>query len=278
MNTIPLERFSHWLELDGPEQFLHLAENPPADCPHHMSGAANLDRSFTGTDNLAEALDLARKGWKDAPDLRNLAASISANGEGQMLTMQHAVTGAFVDVSRYLEGHPENMLEFSETPAPRSIKIGVNMWNHAGTSADVFHYRGAIGIALADAIARSGMNCEIFAVNMHGTSREGREDLGCTIFPIKRAHEPLDIDAVSFWACHPSALRRIGFFAMDHYNKSNRWLFKSGPSGSGYGRYFDFGDGLETNIPGIDLLINCKASTEAQAAKYLERYAAKLQS
>lgn len=279
MRTIERDRFSHWQELDSTEEILQLAATPPKDFlndsrPSHAQSQARTE--FTKTESMADALKLAREGWSDAPDLRQFAAAITTKSEeGTAQGMEHAVTGAFVDVSRYLEGHPENMMEFTETPAPRSVRIAINLWNSSATGKEIFEYRGAIAIALADSLSRAGMNVEIIAVNLH--ANESRTVYGCTTFPVKRAHEPLDIAAIAFWICHPAALRRLCFGAMDHFSKQNRTIFKTGPRREiAYGYSANIGDGLDTTIPGIDFLINCHAYDEAEAIEYLNKYAALL--
>jgi hypothetical protein len=205
--------------------------------------------NFTKTDSFASALTLGRFGW---PEGTRRVQDIRERIEGKLLTritrqeMEHNVTGCTVDVGRYCDGIPDNMLEFTEEQGigTRIIKIAFNAGYSGSTSEDQINTWGAAIVALVDAFEYAGTRVELDAiVDINGN---GASNMRHTI-NVKRATDALDIDRVSFVAAHPSFLRRITFGVMEGESPEARSAFNIN---NGYGYCHEC-----PAIDGVDVLI-----------------------
>lgn len=239
--------------------------------PHAVGNAARSKPadSFRGYVTYAGAVALAETGWKDAPNLSDLAEKIAPTETRQSHEMQHAVTGACVDVSRYLEGHPENMLEFTEEPAPKRISISIDLCKAAQESPRQLELAGAVALAVIDTLARSGFAVDLYAhAALESKEPTGRHAL--TTFPLARAGEPLDPDRLAFWLCHPAALRSLifGFWdtcPADFYRQTKQ------EAGRGSVRR------PSAESLGVDYVLTCSPETEEQARIYYRMIIEELQ-
>lgn len=204
--------WTHEFRLSSPLEITAAAEK---ELPEHAKAAWSRARSnpsplsFTGNVTYSEAVTLANTGWPDAPKLGDLAEVIAPSETRPSFEMQHAVTGAFVDVARFVEGHPENMLEFCDEPAPRNITLAVQIGKHSEVSARSMELAGAVAVAVTDTLARSGYRVEIIGTS--GSRNKAFTMSTLMTFPIKRASEPLDLNQLAFWLCHPAAYRHLVF-------------------------------------------------------------------
>jgi len=172
---------------------------------------------WNGSATYGEAVALAETGWIGAPRLDILAEQIAPSETRHTFDMQHAVAGAFVDVSRYLEGHPECMLEFCDEPAPRSISLAVDLAKGHGETPRQLELAGAVALAVLDTLAASKVSAELTGIaSIQSYVKKGNRSITtgkCTLtsFPICRASEPIDPNQLAFWLCHPAALRSLIF-------------------------------------------------------------------
>lgn len=229
--------WKHLYKLDSALDLIAAAEKPIAELGDHCrnktsTSAARSEQREADRGNVtfAEALEIARKGWKDAPRLDVLAEQIAPTETRPAFEMQHAVSGAFVDVSRYLEGHPENMLEFCEEPAPRHVTIGIQIGKNANITPAEIALSGAVSLAVMDTLAKSGIAADVFAVSGNHDNGNG----AIIAFPIKRAAEPLDLDQLAFWLCHAGALRKILWSGRDAIYSREAYEETNQSNGRGY--------------------------------------------
>lgn len=171
---------------------------------------------FTGVENFAEALELARGGWSEAtPEALSIAESAVAKVETErpMASFDPVwdVSGSVVDVGRYLSGEPECMIDFplrEIVKAGRVITLCASVSVSGAVSAESMQRRGAAIVGLAIALSRIGYEIEILA-DMTATGFDCRGLRIQTL--IKSAGEPLDVERVMFALSHPAMLRSLAF-------------------------------------------------------------------
>lgn len=255
--------------LSSPLEITAAAEKPLAG--YAKNPARNIPaQAWNGNAGYSEAVALAKTGWPDAPKLSELAEQIAPTETRTAHEMQHAVTGACVDVSRYLEGHPECMLEFCDEPAPRSLSIAIDASKACDVTAREMELAGAVALAVIDTLNRSGFNVDLSLV----TAIEGYKiikkrpratgERAITKFPISRAGEPVDVDQLAFWLCHPAAFRQLilGFWdtcPRDFYLGTRQDHLRGIPRRA------------EAADAGVDYILSCSPANERAAATEYHR-------
>tara|TARA_Y100000593_G_scaffold71659_1_gene131618 strand:- start:243 stop:1037 length:795 start_codon:yes stop_codon:yes gene_type:complete len=188
-------------------------------------------RAFTGTDNFEEARKLATEGWS-AGRKRLLESQKEISFAGSCKSLDPApffdVAGDECDVARFLEGEPENMLEYqfdyTDKQANKVQKITLDICASGGVPSDVFPRVGACMLMIADALEGAGYRVEIeFVQTSSGSKFDGQWK---TL--LKPADQPLDLNSLAFWSMHPSALRRFWFALYERDVPANK-------QSSGYG-------------------------------------------
>src|SRR5579859_5905356 len=156
------------------------------------------DPSWAGA-SFKNALTLARKGWTDqldsALELAESAVSL-AEREHMTDTFQPVwdVSGAEVDVARYLSGEPECMIDFPLSKTSKSGRV-VALCASIGVSGSVspstIQRRGKLITAFALALSRLGHSSELWA------DLSGANGFRIRIL-VKGANDELDPAAVMF--------------------------------------------------------------------------------
>ena len=202
-------KFKHEYRLSSTLEITAAAAKPLPDYCSTTSAVRNHPaRAFTGNVDYQGAAELADKGWSDAPRLDILADQIAPAATRTAHEMHHAVAGAFVDVARYIDGHPEDMLEFSEEPAPRSLSLAVQISKSALVSNRSMELSGAVALAVMDTLSSAGISVELYG---YANIKGGGKTDSLTLFPLKRASEQTDPNQIAFWLCHPAAFRCLIF-------------------------------------------------------------------
>src|SRR5579872_132508 len=180
----------------------------------------DADRNDFCAGTFQDAVELAATGWSDQlPDALAIAESAveMADQEHMMDTFQPQwdVTGAEVDVARYLSGEPECMIDFplSKTSKQgRVITLVASRSTSASISAETMIRHGQVAVALALALARLGHAVEIWAdIRLSSQNRQGTAPEGEVIVKVKDVNDELDPAAVLFALAHPGFYRRLGF-------------------------------------------------------------------
>tara|TARA_R100000808_G_scaffold23210_1_gene51257 strand:- start:30 stop:839 length:810 start_codon:yes stop_codon:yes gene_type:complete len=192
-----------------------------APMPEEFTGRAQESRStgaeaekFTGTSTFQEACRLATEGWS-AGRKRLLESQREIEFAGSCKSLEPEfffdVAGDEPEVARFLEGEPENMMEYqfdyTDKQANKVQKITLDICTGAGTSADRFPRVGACMLMIADALESAGYRVEI-DLSMISDSKGLKIDV---LARMKEADQPLDLNSLAFWSMHPSALRRFEF-------------------------------------------------------------------
>jgi hypothetical protein len=205
------------IECDGLTAFLSPGPRK-ADVSLRSSEEGTL--TFTGTSSYAETVALLRAGWPaGAEQARALSAQLSADTSDAMTAERPApvwdVAGDDADVSRYLEGEPENMVAWVPEMVPAAgrvvrLLLGGRVVFHVGE--EIMKAAAVMVAAAADALESRGVRVEVvvaYATMFGKTHLEIRHRL-------KAAEEALDLPRVVA-GMHPSAFRRVVFRWMETF-------------------------------------------------------------
>lgn len=206
-NELVEQRFDTW------EGFLTHVSAKPTVCDPHSEYENDRFCRFSQTKSYGEAFGLASSGWKDgASKLRETERQVAGLlPRGADIVGEYAEAGDEVDVGRYLDGEPENMIEYqlSESRKP-VVRFVVSVTANSEVSTDAIFNRGAAVAAAIDALESSGVRCEVWAsFDTDGAYNYGIRNRAQV--KVKGDSEALDIDRLAFAVCHPSMLRRLCF-------------------------------------------------------------------
>jgi hypothetical protein len=201
------------------------------------------DESFTNTKDLRSAVDLGIRGYDE---VRPMVERMFTEMESQLadrlevaFQTQFALTGAVVDVGRYLGGEPECMIDFVPEPSSRMgrvVKILVSGVASASIPTEHIVKRGVAVCALVDCIHKLGMGVEVYVetpVNDKGINSPSGS-VFTSLVKIHSSEQMLDINNLMFAVCHPSMLRRI-HFSIAEQTECEWMLAQIPPRGYGYG-------------------------------------------
>ena len=177
------------------------------------------NQKFTGTATMEEAVDLARNGWpegtrllKDAADQLEVPPVL---GDTVLPEAYYDVTGSDVDVSRYLSGEPENMMQYTFPRAPlgNTVELVVECSQSSSTPTETIMRRGAAILAAVEAMQAQGYSTGV-TVAAHVINNARNLEVSHVV-PIVKPGEFVDSDALAFALAHPSWLRRFVFAASE---------------------------------------------------------------
>lgn len=217
-----LRRWDSWAE--------YVAE--AAACPERERGKGDGDyaENFYGYATLSEAIQHAREGW-DEPraEIDAVTANIAEHLENVLeptFVDEWDVTGAVVDIGRYLGGEPECMIDtrLMQIAKPgRVVTILVNGCFAAGIKDHAIRRRGAAIVGLIDALERCQYSTEVWLEISH-------EKISYLV-KVKGTGDALDIDVLMFAIGNKACLRHLNFSLQDKEE------YKLGVSeGHSYGR------------------------------------------
>lgn len=182
---------------------------------------AKVGRDWSGLRHSNEALTLARDGWTEhlAETLELVEHAVSkVEREDTFPAFLPAfdVSGAEVDVARYLDDEPECMIDYPLTEIVKAGKVitlcASVAYSGAIDSEDIIA-RGRVIAALALALERCGYGCEIWtdATMAEDLGRKGDRISARTM--VKGARDVLDEAKILYALAHPSMLRVLSFAA-----------------------------------------------------------------
>lgn len=170
--------------------------------------------------NLPQAARLARTGWEEMlPEALAIAESavdtVEKEHEIQVFTPTWDVTGAEVDVARYLSGEPENMIDYPMAEISKHgkvITLCASISYSGSVQAEDIERRGQVLCALALLLSRLGYASELW-ISMTAESRRGQV-AECKVM-VKSPNDTLDPSRVMFAYAHPAVLRTLMFAWQD---------------------------------------------------------------
>lgn len=164
---------------------------------------------FTRTKSLDEALELAQFGWHDNfNQLVHLVETIKRSLDLKLEPNHtyHDYVGFAPDVKAFLEGTPTAMI--NQPPVKRTrITIYVNTSYDGGTADELIYHRGAITLALAEALELMGYGVDLRLFEMSFVGSE----VHLSEFKLKGVDERVNLQKLYFPLCHPSWVRRLNF-------------------------------------------------------------------
>lgn len=207
------------------------------------SSNSHGDDEWAGTKDLRSAVELGHRGYSDIrPEVERMFTEMESQLADRLevaFQTQFALTGAVVDVGRYLGGEPECMIDFVPEPSARMgrvVKVLVNGSASCSISAKDIMRRGVAVCALVDSIHKLGMGVEVY-VELPINDKGINSPSGSVFSVLVKLHDSqqmLDINNLMFALCHPAMLRRITFSAMEQ--TECKYMLKCiPPLGHGYG-------------------------------------------
>lgn len=216
-------------------EFIDYAKHNPE--PKSSDKPATSSNWQGGTTSLSDAVHLASHGWNEVrPKVDKILSELQdriAMTVGDRFVTEYSVTGADVDMGRFLSGEPECMMTFANEPVEgmgRVVKVAV-----AGTASshidpeDILR-RGVAVLALVDTLHKLGVGIELY----YDSSIEGRKGnkIYSTAVKLHDSRDLFDIDSIMFALAHPSMLRRLTFSVQEQSETAKQ---QGAESGGGYG-------------------------------------------
>lgn len=212
----------HFRELSGMPELVDIAEGITRRSPDFQADCASIQGSytFTHTQSLEQAIDLAKDGWPEGYDrVRSLMGKVSLDDAianlQQSMEFTYDVAGDEPDVERYLAGDPENMMQYHVDERRRGnvMKMIISSSQPAFVDASVMERRGTAICLATEMLTSVGLSLDV-TVNERTSDQRWDTDTATTIdyrIPILHAGDYLNMEAVIFAVAHPSFLRRLIF-------------------------------------------------------------------
>lgn len=223
----------------------------PAAIERSDPRAASQDGSLVGWagGSWEEAIRRCKEdGYKEAIDeVERLAGHVkhTVMTERELTTFvpRFDVSGSDVEVTRYLQGEPECMIDampFKISKRGRSVRLVVNSSFASTVDEKIIRRRGAAVMALADCLTMVGHPLEIWVVQ-HVTGYGGSYSLAVLV---QSASEVLDVGRVMYAVAHPTMLRRMIFAYEEGESYDIRRGFLFGVGGGNYGHPSEVSDDM----------------------------------
>lgn len=241
--TCHLRRFDDWLDfISHAERIERDRQGTEYNGMECVSLSSN-DPGWYGTNSLAEAIQLAKRGW---PEGREKVREVRRRMRVEKLR-HHAfrtlrdtdVSGDEPDIDLFLQNEPEHMFtiyrEIDTQPGKVFRAILDCSWS-AWTPSEQIVRRGVALLAAFEAMLTIGYTVEVTiseAITGYGSSERYE-----SYVPVLHAGDPLNLDTLAYMFISPSVLRRL-YFAVEELEPPE--LRKSfgfyGPhnGGGGYG-------------------------------------------
>lgn len=184
-------------------------------------------QTFTGTKSYEEASNLLLNGWSDGAVKLTKQLKI-ANQKPTAVEVKRAVNdivGFQVNVPRYLQGIPNNMINKRSVKQKQKIMtLTKSIDYNSMISPERIMEDSVKFLQIAQAIEKKNIRVNI---NIFWHAVEGNEEFIIKL-KLKSAKERLNISKLSFPLIHPSFLRRISFRAMERETRLTRRSWASG--------------------------------------------------
>lgn len=186
------------------------------------SSHCTLDGSWAGG-TFEDALRVCRSGWSEqldaALDISESAVSLmDQEHEVDRFEPVWDVSGAEVDVGRFVTGEPECMIDYPLTRISRVgkvITLCASVCYSAAIDTEEMIKRGQVITALALALSRLGHSVELWADFSIRRARydDGPRATGTVRVLVKGANDALDPERILYAYAHPSMSRQLCFAA-----------------------------------------------------------------
>lgn len=186
-------------------------------------------------------LNLVRDGWSE--DIAQTLEVASSAVEASYELAEHAnfaphwdVTGAEVDVARYLSGEPECMIDFpvQETLSfGRTVTLVSSMDANCGMDGGGYLERGRVAVALSLALSRLGYSVELWADNF-GADSPYPTNARAVVYQrmlVKGTNDTLDPAHLMYAFGHRTMLTELAFGTFDAFPAIWGATHSGGPRG-----------------------------------------------
>lgn len=202
----------HWQEFSSVTDILDFITNPKFKQADSLrSSGADPESYDHSREGFQEMLDKAVNGWPEGRDqIEKFVIEIEKNVMGYLPVEEviRDVTGQWLDMGAFLSGEPECWGAYQDTDVwqekrgPKIVHVVLNV----DVTGRPFE-RGAAGVAIIDALERSGKR--VIADAIANTVSRGR--LLETRIRVKNSDEPVQLDKLAFLFAHRSILRHMLF-------------------------------------------------------------------
>lgn len=206
-------------------------------------------KDFTGTKDFPEAVKLALGGWSEGLDKIKSISSKYRSAFTDLFPKQSFEletvldnSGAYADTGAYIAGSPECMIRFEENEESIVAQNGVcqeiicNVGQRSRLSCETYFYKGAIMLALIEAMELAGFRLQLTA--RIAVMNNSKENIYNFDLRVKSYSEYLQYDELAFVIANPSFLRRIfpALAERESLEIINNFGFYTG---GGYGKVID---------------------------------------
>lgn len=212
----------------------------------------NVASDFQGNFSWDDSVNALRYGWPEHNEaiseeveeaVNKMQEKVNAFRE-KMFFDVHDVSGAEVDIDRYLVNEPECMIEQhinSDVNHGKAIKVLVGIVASWMVPSEAIIKRGSAVIAQVNALISSGMNVELWAGEaVQGRGSGGSSTTFCEMIQLKDYNDVIDPDVLAFMLGHPSMLRRMAFFCNELRPEGERRELGCAEFNRGYGTISHF--------------------------------------
>jgi hypothetical protein len=272
MNDSPakLRTWGESYVFDSWDELLTRLSDAPNQAYKRESSRKTSDRKWSGTESYEAAEKLAREGWlSPVSQIERLCGHVESKVDASILTTDFqrtwGVAGSEVDMSLYLDGDPECMIESAPIRISRhgrAVRVVIPCVYSSGCPESEILGRGAAVVALSDTLAKAQHPLEIWAAYAYSdeTSMNG-PGIFQALVRVQQANEPIDLGRLGFALAHPSSLRRIGFRCAEALVTTSRVA-----TGLGYG--YGYGTG-QVDVSQLDEAENTITVPNLGRSRYL---------
>ena len=196
----------------------------------NWSSVAPMESRWDLGASWEDTVAMLASGWTDAPSLGRLDAYVQTltGAAAPEVAMALDYTGGVLDTGLYLQGRPDCLWGFIPTEVKPRISLGYELSASCGVDAKTMALRGAVVAVLANWLQGVAMlDISAAAVTKSGPFKVE------LVLEVGRPGEPLDRNAIAFFAAHPVTLRRVCFRLWELF--PDAWRRAMGFNGGNYG-------------------------------------------
>jgi hypothetical protein len=228
---------THVFEFESIRELLTYNKKPASNVFSNPNNQQSITgkKSFTMTENFAEAMELLNTGWDAGTTRLNTALKVAnKTNASEVKKAVFDIVGFQASVPRYLQGIPTNMVNKRNVKQKqRIVTLNKSISYSAGVRAEQILKESVAFMQIVQEIEKQGIRCNVNVV--FKTNNDNEQIFIKT--RIKSASERLNLSKMSFPLLHPSFLRRIMFKTVEvtEQLKESSWVM-------GYGRPGDHAD------------------------------------
>lgn len=263
-----IEQLADYLESDTGSPKGKFKDNPSSRT-NEPSERWDLGTGWDG------AVEIARNGWREGA--RKVRAALATIEGDMILTPPQVadVAGGVLDVAAHVAGSPDcfDVDDDEAVGKSRVVRLLVPLSASGMVAAQHLLNRGAAIASVVDALEAGGVSVELEVIV---TAGDGKHQATGRHF-VKRAGEPLNLDAIATSIVHPATFRRLHFASLEALGNETPGGWKmSERLVHNYGNPAPY-SGADLEPPGTFLLPNYDQGDHSTPEKSRETIAGQLQ-